>query len=504
MSYRLSRLGRGYGRWLIFGSCTALVATSCGSSDSKRKVTAEEAGEAGNAAGGVVEMAGGRAGTPDSVGGAGGAAETASGAGGMQVASEAGAGGQAEPSCSPDSCQGVCLSGVCELETIVSADVNLSTDSLTEGRDCAEAAAYSVTALSGSQATLASAPEPGCLENGDEVLLINLQGTPSDHNNVGHWELLHVAEQSGTGVQFATSIARFYGTGVTNTGLGVKATEQRVVLVRVPRFGRLVVEAGVTVTAQAWDGVLGGVVALRAAQLELSGKLDASALGYRGGRWSQDDITCSDSTQTEAGESIGGTGSASTLRNLGASGGIGPGSTSFNSDNVVVATPGHSQAGQAGFNPKGRTIGEVGAAYGNPDATTLTLGSGPGGGLTCVLSPNGPTPSLSAGTGQAGGIALLLVDDLELTATGAISATPPDAVRDVAFAGGYVFIHGSALSLGSSQVTAQGSVGHRPLGPAAGQTNQGSPGYVVLSAPHITGTTDPPALLAANPAALGL
>jgi hypothetical protein len=194
------------------------------------------------------------------------------------------------------------------LETVVATNVNLSTASLSEGRTCAEAAAYSVVALEDSTATLASAPEAGCLEAGDEALLINLQGTPAEHNNVGHWELVRIASLSEANVQLAAPIARFYGSGVSNAGLGVTSSSQRVALVRVPRFERLVVEAGVTVTAEAWNGVLSGVVALRATELELSGTISAASLGYRAGRWSQDDITCNDSMQTEAGESIGGTG----------------------------------------------------------------------------------------------------------------------------------------------------------------------------------------------------
>jgi hypothetical protein len=393
----------------------------------------------------------------------------------------------------------VCLQGVCELETIIDADVNLSSDAITAGRTCAEAIAYSVLSLTGTTATLAGVPEAGCLAAGDELLLINLQGTVAEHDNVGNWELLRVSDVSDDTVTFAGTTTRSYGTGASNAGLGTSAGSQRVALIRVPRFGRLVVNAGVTVTADAWQGVLGGVLALRAAQLELSGTLSAAELGYRGGRWSTDDITCSDSIQTEAGESIGGSGTPSTLHNLGASGGLGPGNTSFNSDNAVISTPGHAQAGVLGFNPKGRAMGELGAAYGSADGTKLTLGSGPGGALTCVETPPQPAPFLEVRVlQQAGGIALLLVDDLQVQPGGAISASPGDAPRDVAFAGGYVFISGSTLSLGESRVTALGSIGLAPSGPFAGQSNQASPGYIVVSGSNVTGTTEPAAQPAAN------
>lgn len=461
------------------------AAASCSDSADKRKVRVEDGG-----AGGESEA------TPSQAGAAGApTVEAMGGVGGVPEMPEAMGGAAGQPAQLGASGDGGSGGAVSEPVTTINADVNLSAASLTDGRTCAEAAAYSVLALNGVSATLATTPQPGCIAPGDELLLINLQGTPGAHGKVGNWELLHAAIVQGTGVAFTSVVQGTYGPGAGNgTGFGTAPGTQRVALIRVPHFDRLAVNEGVTVTADAWNGVLGGVVVLRATELELAGTISAAALGYRGGRWSMDDITCSDSIQSESGESIGGMGATNTLRNLGASGGIGPGNQSFNSDNAVVASPGHAQPGQAGFNPKGRTIGEAGDAYGVADATSLTLGSGPGGGLSCELDPQQATPYLFGGaTIQAGGIVLLLVDDLKVTTTGAISASPPDAPRNVAFAGGYVHIIGATLALGDKRVTALGSKGIQPLGPFAGQSNRASPGYIVLSSPDVSGTTDPAA-----------
>ena len=451
-------------------------------------------GESAGATGGAPASDGGASGEGGgTVGGAAGRAEGGSNAGGQ---SEAGAAGQPDVGCTPESCApGACVNGACVPVTTISKNVNLSTTSLTDGRTCAEAVAYSVVALSGNSATLANAPANGCLAAGDELLLINLQGTSAAYQNVGNWELLTLSSVAGVTVKFTTSTVQFYGTAPNgNAGLGVAKTTQRVALIRVPHFGKLIVEAGATVTANAWDGVLGGVLPLRAVELDLAGTLSAAALGYRGGRWSEGDYTCSNNVQTEAGESIDGTGTASTLRNLGASGGIAPGTASFNSDNAVVSTRGHAQPGVLGFNGKDRTIGEPGAAYGSANATKLTLGSGPGGALACTFNTTQPPPYLyTERATQAGGIALLLVDDLEVQATGLITATPPDAARDVAFSGGYIYVSGTTLALGDARVSALGSFGTVPLGPLAGQKNQASPGYVVLSAKRVSGTTTPAA-----------
>jgi hypothetical protein len=490
---------RHYGLLVLLASSLFVAAASCSDGSSRRKVMTPDAGtEAGP---------GGEGGAPEASGGAmpvgeGGPPEGGApvGAGGQPQGvagqAEGGAGGQAGPSCVLAECApGACVAGECVPVTTISSNVNLSTTSLTAGRTCAEAIAYSVLTLNNASATLSAAPATGCLSAGDELLLINLQGTTAAHGNVGNWELLRLSAVAGASVTFTSAISRFYGSAASsNAGLGVDATTQRVALIRVPSFGRLVVNASVTVTANAWDGALGGVVAFRAAQLDLSGTVSAAALGYRPGRWSMDGNSCSNSVQTESGESIGGQGTPTTSNNLGASGGLSAGAMSFNSDNVVLSTPGHAQAGVAGFNPKGRTIGDPGAAYGSADATRLTLGSGPGGALSCIPAPTQATPYLYVGdTNQAGGIALLLVNDIKVEATGTISATSPDSARDIAFSGGYVYLSGSTLALGNNRVSALGSVGTVPLGPDIGDTNQASPGYIVLSATSVTGTTTPAA-----------
>jgi hypothetical protein len=501
MSHVHLPLRRRYALLVLVASSLFVAATSCSDSSSRHKVMTPDAG---NAAG-----AGGEGGIPEAIGGAapvseggqpeGGAPVGAAGAqaqSGLAGQAEGGAGGEPGPSCVPAECApGACVAGACVPVTTVASDVNLSTTSLTAGRTCAEAIAYSVLALGKASATLSAAPAAGCLDAGDELLLINLQGTTAAHDNVGNWELLRLSAVAGSNVTFTRGVTRFYGSAASsNAGLGVGATTERVALIRVPSFGRLVVNAGVTVTANAWDGALGGVVTFRAAQLDLSGTVSAAALGYRPGRWSMDGNSCANSTQTEAGESIGGQGTATTLNNLGASGGLSAGTVSYNSDNVVLSTPGHAQAGVVGFNPKGRTIGDPGAAYGSADATQLTLGSGPGGALNCIPAPTQATPYLFVGdTNQAGGIALLLVNDLKVEATGKVTATSPDSPRDIAFSGGYVYLSGSTMALGNNRVSAPGTFGSVPLGPLTGQKNQASPGYIVLSATSVTGTTTPAA-----------
>lgn len=415
---------------------------------------------------------------------AGGNGAFAGGAGGSDgVAGEAGAGGSST----------LDTSGGLEGTVTLSGESDLSTDALADGRGCAEAPAYSITALSARGATLAQAPDDGCLAAGDEVLLINLQGTEAAYANTGNWELLKLENVDGTAVTFTSSKLRSYGSGEnSDSDLGTSVTSQRVALVRVPHFESLTIQDGATLTAEPWSGTVGGVVALRADTLQVDGVISAATLGYRGGRWSRDDFNCSDNLATEAGESISGLGTATTTHNVGASGGLGAFTgVSYNANSPICASAGHALAGEVGFNPNSRALGEPGAVYGADDASKLTLGSGPGGNVTCD-SDVGREPYLTDFDIRAGGIVLLLVGKLTVGATGTITATPPDPSRDVAPSGGYVYVRGTTLSLGDKRVTAQGAYGRSVNGPAVGQFNHAGAGYVVLSG-AVTGTTDPAA-----------
>ena len=397
----------------------------------------------------------------------------------------------------PDGGARLCTAGACLAPTVVSGNVNLSTATLTPGRTCvSEAPAFDVTGLTATTATVAAAPTGDCLVTGDEVLLVNLQGAGAAPNT-GNWELLKVAGVSGSTVTFTAPKTRDYGGasdgGSGDTNIGGGATEQKVALVRLPQLGHLTVNAGTTLTAAPWNGKTGGIVALRAAKLTVNGTISAAGLGYRSGRWSQDDTNCSDNVATEAGESVVGPALVSTANNGGGAGGISAlNGVSFNGDTPMCAGSSHATAGQAGKNPKGRTLGSPGATYGVNDGTRLTMGSGNAGNVTCAVSASGPA-LVPAFTTTAGGIVLLLVGQLDVGAAGVVSAKANDEGRDTAASGGYVFIRGGALNVGTNRITALGATGTSVGGPFVGQTVKGGDGYVVLKGTSVTGTTTPTA-----------
>jgi hypothetical protein len=68
-------------------------------------------------------------------------------------------------------------------------------------------------------------------------------------------------------------------------------------VVRVPQYDSLTVQAGATITAPAWDGAVGGVVAVHArTTVNLAGDITATALGFRGGI--VDNMSASSATDT--------------------------------------------------------------------------------------------------------------------------------------------------------------------------------------------------------------
>jgi hypothetical protein len=485
-------------------SGAALVVPACGSSDSSKVEPTEQGGDAGaggDADGRAASDSGGAA-THESVPGGADAGTGRGGAtvGGGDVGGD-GVGG-AGPACADSTTDGatcvdgLCTAGECLAPIALAANLNLATDPVSPGRSCAEAPAFTVASLTATGAKLSAAPLDDCLTAGDEVLLIDLQGTPDATANVGNWELLTVESLSGANVVFTGPKQRHYGSAAnSDVGVGVAADAQKVALLRVPHFGELTIPSGVTLTAGAWDGSVGGVVALRAASLTVDGTITAADLGYRGGRWSRDDAGCTDSVVTESGESISGPSLSSTLRNAGGPGGLGAATgISFISNEPLNPSAGHAQPGQPGQNGNGHDLGEPGAAYGSDDGSLLTIGSGASGSLTCENNFVGP--ALAAGQQPAAGIVLLLTHQLTVGTTGSISATATEAQRDVSASGGTILIRGASLSLGTGRVTALGAVAHG----FGGLTNQSSPGYVILeTGGKVEGTTDPAANVVADP-----
>lgn len=464
-------------------SCTDTIAEGAGTSCGTNQVCAGD--------GGCVACTAGASCTPGTNACIGGTTSCTSGA---PVCTATG------PVADGTSCtSGACNAGACETNATVTTNVNLSTGSLV-GRACADAPSFAVTALDATTATLSTTPASGCLNPGDEVMLINLQGTAGAIDNVGVAEALTVASVAGSTVTFASPKTHAFGADAgSDNSIGTGAGQQHVELVRVPHYGNVVINAGVTVTADPWNGTRGGVVAFRAASLVVNGTISAKALGYRDGRFSSDG-TCFASVQTESGESIGGPPAQTTARNFGAPGGFGAASgDSFNADTPINPSAGHSSPGAPGANPHVRAMSAPGIAYGSADGGLLTMGSGSCGNLTCTGGGAGPSLS-GAGGNNAGGIVFITASTLTVSATGRILADAQPLGRDGAPSAGSVMLRGDTLSLGTNRVTAAGVQAISGSPPTVNLVNRSSDGYVWLFfKTSLSGTTTPAAFTQQTP-----
>jgi hypothetical protein len=371
-----------------------------------------------------------------------------------------------------------------------SVDTNLSSVN-TGSRSCPDGGdmvSYSVSALQNgatTAATLTTTPSAGCLNVGDEVLLINLQGTAAANANVGRYEFLRVQSVQADTVTFTTLKTRVYGEGASNDlGLGTSSSSQRVLLQRVPNYADVTVPAGVSLTAQRWDGTVGGVFYLRAhGTMTLEGAITMNGLGYWGGA-----ATTTASATGSQGETYTGFGSsASTPNQGGGGGGQGDSCAGYGTSG---GGGGHRLAGNNGT---ATCSGEGGLVYG--DATRATLGSGGGsGGMDNVTGDNPP-----GGRGGYGG-GFVGVSVNTLTGGGLIEADGSEGEGDTGApcngssttscwdfsgaggggAGGSVYLYRLVNNF-SGGAYANGGDGGDGADATAGEGGNGAVGYVVLA-----------------------
>jgi|GEM_PF-1794421 len=253
--------------------------------------------------------------------------------------------------CGPDGCGGSCgdcpagrycaVGGACSPFNVqpaatVSTQVELDTTSLT-GRAFPDMVTYGVAALGVDTVTVDAAAVEG-LAAGDEVMLINVQGSPGAFDQVGTAGFYGVTEVSGDSLALDRPITEAFGPGGNGDLSG-----QRVNLIRVPHYAGLDVASGGYVMASAWDGARGGVLAFAVdgpLVVASGGYVWMGSRGYRGGGAGSG--TCSNGSTCSRGyqgESLVGTGARNVTWPNVLAGGGGAVSYSGNSD---VGYPGGS------------------------------------------------------------------------------------------------------------------------------------------------------------------
>ena len=123
---------------------------------------------------------------------------------------------------------------------------------------------------------------------GDYIMVIQMQGAAISTANAATYGTL--TNLGGAGLyeqvlvrsvnQATSTITIDAGCGGLRNAYSVAGHTQ---VIKVAEYGALTVESGASITAQPWDGSVGGVVAVRADSITVRGSIDANGAGFRGG-----------------------------------------------------------------------------------------------------------------------------------------------------------------------------------------------------------------------------
>ena len=291
------------------------------------------------------------------------------------------------------------------------------------------------TALSGSasagQRTVSVASTNG-FDVGDEVLIIQMQGT-----GAGNYEFGTVESVGSGSLTLVQDLANDYTVG----------SNSKAQVLKVPHYRDVTVQGGGTLTAHAWDGTTGGILALRvsaALDVQSAGVIHTNGKGFRGGIMPDSGWTShGNSGESQLGPSV--------IGSYNANGGGGGGGCDYQNSGGSG-----SSYGSEGTNGGGNQCAndhKMGYVYGDTSLTSLFLGSGGGSAGGCC-----------ADGGSGGG--LIAVFARTMSILGRIEsrgANGQDGVNDGpaggAGSGGSIKLTGQAVSLGSNLVTAIGGTG---------------------------------------------
>lgn len=261
-----------------------------------------------------------------------------------------------------------------------------------------DSAVASVTAISGTSLTVTM--RSGVITDffyDDVVLIINLQGNSSYSSNVGNYEFGFVSSASGTTLTLKSTPTKLYG-DTDNSSIG----SQKVIIMRLPEYNNVTIGSGGILTASAWNGTWGGVVAFFAQSVACTGtgKIDASALGFRGGT-----LSFNGTNSGSCGEGhLGGLNIIQATAN--GTGGGGGGKASASADGVGASNGygGGGAGGAGGGAGGGGGYATAGDGF-YPPFSYVSAGGGGGGG--CGVNTGGSIvagKNASGSTQGAGGI----------------------------------------------------------------------------------------------------
>ena len=437
----------------------------------------------------------------------------------------------------------------------VSSDKNINTADIISGRSCddgGDAVNYNISSFTDSDTVvLTTTPASGCLVAGDEIMLINLQGTSTQYPNVGNFEFLIIDSISNDTIDFTSTKTNYYGDGASNdNGIGTTDNDQRVMIQRVPNYTNVAVSgSGTDFFPNDYNGSKGGVLAFRATGTVTVGSgatVHADEKGYIGpydnlpsareagnggesfcGGGGVGGGAAANGTSGAGGGGGGYDGGDGAIGICGGGGGGQPGSSGSANEggaggggggfggggggggygtfgtggggNDVGGNGGPGESsGSGGTDGNGRSGGGGGGTYGDSPLVDMYFGSAGAEGAEYVLAGDNPGKG-----GDGGGIIIIAVETLSNTGTissdGEIPANTSCSGSEKeggggGGAGGSIKIIGNSVTLGSSLIKANGGAGGTGChnGSTANTGGAGGEGRIAVQyATTVSGGTSP-------------
>jgi hypothetical protein len=301
---------------------------------------------------------------------------------------------------------------------------------------------------------------------GDKLLIHQTRGT-----NAGQWERNEIAGYTAGTITLTNPLTNTYTSGAQ--------------VIVMEEYSAVTVNSGITWTAKAWDGTVGGILTfLCSGTTTVTGNISAIGKGFRGTT-----VTAGDASTGGQGEGTAGAGDTRSRSANGNGGGGYQGASG--SPKGTPGSGGNGVAGTDGENGVG-TKGLGGVAAGTADLTTMVFGGGGGGGN----AENNP----SRAYGNDGG-GIVFFSTVALTISGTIKA---DAETETGSGensgndsggggggGGSVLIKCQTATLGTALITAQGKAGRTHWGDAYDGPTGGDGRVHVDYYTSYTGTTNP-------------
>jgi hypothetical protein len=296
---------------------------------------------------------------------------------------------------------------------------------------------------------------------GDKVLLIQMQGATVDLSNTenfgnildpgyaGNYEFNRVASISGNTVQLQFVLSKPYDVA------------GRVQLIRVPEYFDVSANG---LTCKPWNGITGGVLAIDVKnQLVLTGNMDVSGKGFRGGLFTNDPFVPADQTDYYYPPT--------------------PSLAAIKGDGIAII-------------PTDKSFGRGRAANGGGGGNSVNAGGGGGsnagaggdGGLSYYNTPGSPTP----GTNGIGGLEVYPddVDHILMGGGGGAGQSNNNHGSAGGNGGGIIFVNAKKIQNSGFQLLSKGedAIGFINGNQANdGQGGGGAGGSIVLTTEAVTG-----------------